>query len=98
MSHRTRRTTVGPTGEAGVRSRRLHSPQSGELRAKNRGSAELDQDGRDLDGPVLALMVLEQRDQRAPDSRGRAVEGVHVRRLAALGPVADVEPARLEVG
>ena len=50
------------------------------------------------DRAVLALAVLEQRDQRAPDRDRGAVERRDVARRAGPGAVADVQPARLEVG
>src|SRR5256885_4987635 len=50
-------------------------------------------------GAVVALAVLEQRDDRAADRHRRAVERVHRRRPApALGPVAHGEATGLVVG
>src|SRR3954462_5989861 len=47
---------------------------------------------------VLGLVRLHQRDQRPADRHGGAVQRVHVLGFAAPGPVADVEPAGLEIG
>src|SRR4051794_31908370 len=65
--------------------------------------AEGMQDGRDLDRPVLLLVVLEDRDDRAADGDRGAVERGDRLGLARLAlvvewPVARVEPAGLEVG
>ena len=68
---------VGDVGVVG-RDRRLgHAP--GAYPQLRRRSPRV-QDLGDLDAPVLALAVLEQRDQRAPDRDGGAVERVDVAR------------------
>src|SRR5436190_21384608 len=68
-------------------------------RGKLGGCAVLGEDLREPDRAVVALAVLQQRDDRAADCHRGAVEGVHVRRPApALGPEAHGEAARLVVG
>src|SRR5207248_5953226 len=55
--------------------------------------------GRDLDRPVVALPVLDDRDDRAADRHRGAVQRMdEPRRRLLLGPVAGVQPARLVVG
>src|SRR3954454_11211859 len=78
-------------------------PRSRTLSAPSRSTqagrrAPLLQDRGDLDAAVLCLVVLQQRDQGAGNRDRGAVERVDVLELAAVGPVADVQAARLEVG
>src|SRR5690606_12835304 len=53
---------------------------------------------RNGDRPILVLVVLHHRDQRAPDGHARAVERVdELRLLLALDAVARIHAAGLEI-
>src|SRR6201999_2773259 len=95
--------------EAGRSSRAPARPPLVEGRSSVAGGSQprrravADEHFRQLDAAVLLLPVLEQRDDRAPDGDGRAVE--RVRRLrplagarAALAAHADAEATSLVVG
>src|SRR5689334_3098551 len=84
------RSLAGPLTPRSVRagSRFVYFLQASHIRPQGFGND---------DGPVLLLVVLENRDERTADGQAGAVERVHVLHFAgAVRPKLDAGPARLE--
>ena len=93
------RVSPPPASGSPPRSRALTAPSSSsQAHPSVAGAPQACSTSGHRDRAVLALVVLHQRDQRPPDGHRGAVQRVHVRGPAALRPIADVQPARLEVG